>query len=35
MGIKTLDDLNKFESKIGYIFSKFRLGDILHSLRFY
>lgn len=35
MVIKTLNDLDTFESKIGYIFSQFRLRDILHSLARY
>jgi len=35
MGIKTLDDLDKIESEIGYIFSPFRLENILYSLARY
>ncbi|MFN6488203.1 MULTISPECIES: hypothetical protein [unclassified Nostoc] len=35
MKINTLEDLDKFESKIGSEFRKFRLGDILHSLHIY
>lgn len=35
MKINTLEDLDKFEYKIGSKFKKFRLGDILHSLHIY
>jgi hypothetical protein len=35
MLIKTLDDLDEFDSKIGSEFRKFRLADILHSLHIY
>lgn len=35
MIIKTLDDFDKFESKIGSEFRKFRLADIFHSLHLY